>query len=507
MTNYPTYQSPIRTFEVLGISTESIDPNQLKLERKRLLLEIQISDTQTTTIGDKELGKNDVIELFDELEKVTHLDYHTSIYQHPRLLQLLEKSEVSKSKVENKHKIRFETQEEWDEFIAFISPYLAEAIDKLLSKVIRKRSFKELEEIRSFFKLLTKQDSFYAFRKLNNFCETLSDRLEHLAYSKTTFPTEQVTYLSYPAFYTVVNELTGTYPNLPNSVAHAVINFTVDCQRKVGRGKTLVAISDQARKLHCDAKSKSIIIGNRESFYDSREQSLGYNPNQVWRVIVGIFVVVMLLFRVVNRCDSSRSNSPSLSPETLELMERIRENNGNSSSRDDYFDESSFLDLHETVVNAVKNKKFKENYFLVSEDPGIGTPFKVDSIGSLYTLKNETASDMIMVISTNYGLTSHFVESSEEIEFLVGENTSFFFYGGRSWNNSRNIQHLYRSPLNNVFRMVRFNGHYARQNEKEVQFLKKYFSLTDGDAEDFTIKEVDSKYELFQGNRYVNYSY
>ena len=522
LTSYPTYQSPIRTFQELGISTENIDSQRLRFERKRLLLEIQISSTQTTTIGDKELSKNDVIELFDELEQVTHLDYHTSIFNHSKLLLLLEKSEVSTEKVESKDKIRFETQEEWDVFIAFISPYLAESIDKLLSKVIRKSSFKELDEIRSFFKLLTTRDSFYAFRKLNNFCETLSDRLEHIAYNNIRFPDEQVVYLRYAPFYNVVNELTGTYPNLPNSVAHAIINFTVDCQRKVGREKTLVEISDQARRLHCDAKSKSLIVNNRDSFYQSREENLKYNPNKIWRVIVGIAVVILLLFRITNRCDSSR-NRPDLSPETMELMERLYESQGVRAAEGDSngtvrfvpsrrsgnadFDESSFLDLHEKIVASTENSIYADNYYISQGNPSIISPFKADSLGPVHNLKNETYSDMIMVISEGASLKSYFVKSSGSIEFSAGENASIFFYGGKNWDDDRTIQHLHRSPKTNALHIIRFNGHFSYQSSKDVKFLSKYFTLTDGESDDFIIKEVKSNYEFYQGDRFVNYSF
>lgn len=519
MTSYPTYQSPIRTFQALGISTDNIDSTRLKFERKRLLLEIQISTTQTTAVGDKELSKNDVIELFDNLDRISDLDYHKAIFNHPKLLNLLEKSEVV-GKIEAKHKIKFETQEEWDKFIAFISPYLAEAIDKLLSKVIRKGRFKELDEIKNFFKLLTTRDSFYAFRKLNNFCETLSDRLEHVAYNNIRFPSEHIGFLRYAPFYNVVNELTGVYPNLPNSVAHAIINFTVDCQRKIGRGKALVDISDQARRLHCDAKSKSLIINNRESFYDSREENLGYNPNKIWRVIIGIAVVFFILFRISSRCNSSRYES-SFSNENQDLLERLNEIREAQGIRDDNtvrfapirrngdadFDETSFLDLHENVVHSTQSSVYVDNFYLSQGNPGIISPFKGDSTGPVYNLKNETVSDMVMVISAGTSLKSYFVKSASSIEFSTEAGACIFFYSGKRWKESRTIEHTHQSPKTQEISTIKFNGYFSLWEERDLAFLKKYFSLTDGDSKDFIIKMVDSKYEFYQGDRHVNYSY
>jgi hypothetical protein len=516
LTEYPTYQSPIRTLEELGISIDSLDANKLNFEKKRLLLEIQISDTQTTTVGDNEFSKNDVIELFDRLKSIDHLDYHKAIYNHPKLLHLLENGEVSSVKIEESNKIRFNTVPEWEEFTAFVSPYLTQSIDTLLSKVIRKHRFGDLMEIKSFFKLLTQSDKYFAFRKLNNFCETMSERLEHLAFTKTTFPADETKYLCQPGFYDLVNELIVSHPNLPNAVAHAVINFTVECERKVGRGKKLVTISDQARRLHCDAKYKSLIVNNRDAFYESREQTLGYNPNNVWRVLVGAVVVIGLIFRMVSRMDSSPDYT--VDPNIQEILENMHlkrvEKDGRTyyvsdrTNRHENFNESAFLDLHERVVTSVQDNDFTEFNYIQQGDPGILSPFKpFPDDGTKRIIWNETPSDMIMVISGHNSLTSHFIQSGDSTSFNLEENACMFFYGGTNWTNDQTIQHLHRTSRPEKFELIQFNGYFSTQFGRDIEFLKKFFTVVDDTPEDFKIIIEKGKYELRQGEGYVNYSF
>jgi len=451
------------------------------------------------------LSKNDVIQLFEELERVTHLEYHTAIYQHPKLLCLLEKSEVSPIKVENHHKIRFKTQEEWTDFISFVSPYLTEAIDKLLSKVIRKSKFKDLDDIQPFFKLLTKHDKFYAFRKLNNFCETLSDRLEHLAYSHTTFPEIEVQYLRHPAFYSIVNELSDTFPNMPNSVAHAVINFTVNCERKVGRKKVLVEISDEAQRLQCDAHMKSLIVNNRDAFYQSREQVLGYNPNGVWRGLVAVVIILIMVFRVGSRCDSGPDYSPDFRNQTI--LEQYY--NPTITKEPIEFYSSYFAPFHTKVVRSIEKNTYIDNHTIPQSEPCIISPFKkeIDSTGRSYTISNVTPSDMLVVISDGPSLRSHYIRSTDSTEIHITDSSQVFFYSGKDWNESRSIRHLFFSPRSGNPCIITFNGYFPTHSQEDEQFTSKLFTLTIEETEDFVIQHQEDGYELYQGDHLVNYSF
>ena len=429
-------------------------------------------------------------------------------------MHLLENGEVSFVKVEDSHKITFNTVPEWEEFIAFISPYLTQAIDKLHSKVIRKYQFGDLIEIKSFFKLITESDKYYAFRKLNNFCETLSERLEQLAHTSAKFPSDETVYLCYPPLYDLANDLQTSHPNMPNAIARAVINFTVECERKSGRGKKLVAISDQARRLHCDAHFKSLIVNNRDAFYESREQVLGYNPNQAWRIVVAAVVLMGFIFRFTRACDSDR-NYRGEKKDLREIFNNIKVGDDGktyyvspSKSGKSDFTESSFLDLHEKVVATVVDNDFSEFNYIKYRDPEIISPFKpFPDDGERRSIWNETPSDMIMLISGHNSLTSHFIPSGDSISFKLEENASMFFYGGQNWSTSKTIQYMHQSPRTDRLKLIQFNGYFSTQFDRDLQFLKKLFTVVDNSPEDFRIITEKGQYELRQGDGFVNYSY
>lgn len=524
LSNYPTYRSPIRTFQDLGISTDNVDPKQLRIERKRLLLEIQISETQTTLLGSQQLGKNDVIQLFDELEQISHLEFHVAIFKHSLLLKLLETSVVESNTIKNEPKIFFESQEEWDEFIAFVSPYLANAIDKLLTKVLITNEFLNLEKIRSFFKLLLPQDGFYAFRKFNNFCQTLDSRFENLCAKRTTFPANEVGFLRFAPFYTSVNEIAKFYPSLIDSVASDVINFTVNSERRVGRGKYLLEISDQVRKLHCSAELRTIIINNRDAFANSVEQVSGFNATITWRVLVGIIIIGSLLFRLVNRCDSDQNrtnnfpNQQELTPEQMHIMDQIRNLNrmndsielstqeitpqsGNAASNG-----FSFPDLHAFVVESAQLNAHKITPFHDYAKPTVFSDLKPSTQVTEYRIVNRTLSDMVMVIGSDLDLTSYFIPAKGSIQFSANKQANLFFYSGNIWNGGRTIEYAYLSK-NDIVTKVRFNGYFSLSTAKDLEFLRKLFTLTDGKSNLFMITEEEGQYELYQGDRHVNYSY
>lgn len=529
MTTYPAYQSPIRTFESLGISPENIDPAQLRMERKRLLLEIQISETQTTHLGDKEVGKNDVIELFDQLENIQDLSYHQAIFNHPFLLHFLENGSVSPKKSEQ-HLIHFDKQEEWDGFTRFVSPYLAQSFDKLMSKVLLNTNFWQLDKVMRFSKLLTPMDGMHAFRKLNNFCGTLDDRLTLIASRSKSYPEKEVAFLSYAVFYKSINSVARFYPNLPDMVAASGINFTVTCQRKPDRGRNLVDITNHLLTLNCSEDLRRLIAENGKAFRSSKEESVSYNPNSAWRVIIAVIVGILMLVRVASRCNSSSSSSYShpSNEHQRELFERLQElqqqrqnqqvqpsppPHAPSSSYQSVpskrtgtvdFDENSFLDLHQNVVASVNLSRYEKNYQNSGAAPKIISAFPPSAIEYDYQLKNESPSDALVVMWYGDGVTSYFVKSGQMVDIKAADDACFFIYSGRVWMGSRTITHTHRSPRTQATRRIQFNGYFSSVGTRDVDLTRKYFSLNGDRTKDLTLK---NNYQLYQGSGYVNYSY
>jgi len=234
LSSYPTYRSPIRLLHELGLDTTEINAENLKVERKRLLLELQLAEGQTVQFGNQSYTKNDVINAFEELNGVSDLDFHSTIYQHSDLLNFLENHEVER-RIKNVHVVFTHIENKRDKFTHFISPYLAKSIDRLITRVLVDKKFIDLDKIEVLFQLLTPTDAIYAFRKFHSFCESLEEELLGISQSMMTsengvsiFPKGKTVYLRYRPFYNLTNHVAEYYPNITDTVAKAIITFKLN---------------------------------------------------------------------------------------------------------------------------------------------------------------------------------------------------------------------------------------------------------------------------------------
>ncbi len=102
------------------------------MARKKCLAELELSEDQTITINGKTLEKQDIIAVFDELNNEIVFAYHLAIFKDETLLAFLEEGELKKGKFWNDNLLYDDPY-----FISFISPYFAEAYDRLISLLIR----------------------------------------------------------------------------------------------------------------------------------------------------------------------------------------------------------------------------------------------------------------------------------------------------------------------------------------------------------------------------------
>ena len=112
-----------------------------------------------------------------------------------------------------------------------------------------------------------------------------------------------------------------------------------------------------------------------------------------------------------------------------------------------------------------------------------------------------------MVVWADSCLNSYYVDATSSITFTATDNSCIFFYSGKRWFNHRTFSHWHRDLENKVLSPIRFNGYFVIRTSAEMEFLKKYFTLTDGDSEDFRVTNDGGNLEFYQGDRHVNYSF
>lgn len=528
MNHYPTYRSPIQLLNELGLNASEINTEALKTERKRLLLELQISTDQTVIVGNRTLTKNDVIQVFDELNSITDLGHHQRIFSHPIFLHLLDKTEISDS-IEEKEQIgiQFESEIEEESFKDFVSPYLANAIDKVMSGTIRHSSYDQFKKIIPFFRLLNEVDALFAFRKFNSFCETLEPRLDHASAVNSVFPFHDFLFLRDVTFYNIANEVNKHYMELANLLAHTLINFTIDKQENSGRANHLYKIYKRLCNLNCSNELKSIIFQNEGGFKRDTLLRITDTFGIGWRYIiigsiVGIFLILSFTFGDVDFEKAyARSNQqkeqttvdrfPYEIQRMTHALKQQSQIGSKSPNRTAHFDLTAFKLFHDSLYSQIAMKNLRQNLFIQDSLPNIVSPlcFKDSAqlipFGRKMRLCNNTDSDMLLIAHDRNSLSSYFIPSKFIILVELDPRSSVFFYSGKNWNPDFHLRynHPYKSLMSDSITLST-TGYFEQSSSIELEFMTNLYMLKDGSKFDLVIDQVDKKY-VFLGR--VNNSY
>ncbi len=123
------YYSPLR---LAGFNSDgnnaAPDKKDILLARKKLMAELELSEDHSIVANGKELNRQDVISIFDELNNDEQLAWHLAIFKDKWLLRFLEKAEIETGQFWRENELYGEYV-----FLSFISPYFAEAHDALLA--------------------------------------------------------------------------------------------------------------------------------------------------------------------------------------------------------------------------------------------------------------------------------------------------------------------------------------------------------------------------------------
>jgi hypothetical protein len=134
------YVSP---FESLGMSDfDKIDKSSLNLAKKKMLADIELSNTHTILRGGKEMTKDDIIKTFDGLSNISDWDAHRLIAQDETLLAFLENHSLTEKSAFLKADAYLD-----ESFIEFVSPYFSSSYKKVLLECLKKHNFQLLNKL------------------------------------------------------------------------------------------------------------------------------------------------------------------------------------------------------------------------------------------------------------------------------------------------------------------------------------------------------------------------
>lgn len=121
------YINPYDLLEITAENLSDVDGATINKAKKKLLAELELSDTNTIFHTGAELNKGDCLRAIDDLDNRDKKEFHFFIYQHKHLKEFLTNGKLNffgNYQAESIYKL--------PEFLDFISQFFAEQYDKML---------------------------------------------------------------------------------------------------------------------------------------------------------------------------------------------------------------------------------------------------------------------------------------------------------------------------------------------------------------------------------------
>lgn len=211
------YVSPFNYLPEDLIKDILLDTNKIKLARKKLLAEIELSDTQSILVNNKELTKSDIITLFDSLNNAQLLNIHLAIFNNKNLLGFLENSIIPSF-------FNFTDSQplNTDEAINFISPYYKDVAWELINTAIKTKDNVVFCQFFLSQHLLNNEDTFEIYelvsKRLSAFAGQLK-LLEKKIENKGRIIKKDIEALELKAHILLLNSLPNDFDKLRDDIA------------------------------------------------------------------------------------------------------------------------------------------------------------------------------------------------------------------------------------------------------------------------------------------------
>lgn len=324
----------ISPFEELGIELDgNLDKNDLNLAKKRLLAELDLSESPTILRGSVELTKNDIINQFDKLAGVKNWDFHRLIAADKALLGFIKSKEWDEQK-----QLLKEPKYNDEAFVDFISPYFSESYKSLIIKHLTGRSPKNLAAVLNITpRLLTDSDHDMAWLSIEMFLEgwkeSLNEIAENVRAGQQYADKELIPYQAKP-FMQCLNLLPDDYKWFRDDYATSLFNLSAYSWNKEQHYRAMDIVSN-ARLLDI-SEDTAAMIDERIAWFKEQISRTSSNTStdsewSMWTILRVLFFAAVFIFRIAT-CENNTSkptyyaNPPSVQEVTADYFQEIVEN-------------------------------------------------------------------------------------------------------------------------------------------------------------------------------------
>lgn len=271
------YLSPIT---LTGLQPQFSGPELFKynlpIARQRLLETLVLRGTPAIEINGHPLTREDIIRIFDDMADDARLKYHLAIWQDPVLLRFLEEGvwEAGRDFAAN---ALYET----DSFRRFVSPWYAQAIDRIYAQFLSGKGDRTLlSRLESHAAFLDDADRETAYRSVNAFAAEKERELAGILEKGErgeAVPKEKLLYSLYEPELFVLNSLPPAFGPLRDRLAQAFCNIST-VHNRLKNSFLALAAAEKAASLNVQDEEFEKFIVTNLSKMRSRQTLSGFAP-------------------------------------------------------------------------------------------------------------------------------------------------------------------------------------------------------------------------------------
>jgi len=213
------YVSPI-SFLPEGVTT--LSPRQLKLSKNKLLAEFELAGTPTIPVCGKEMSRNDVIRLFDELEYSSDLDNHLLVASDPVLLRFLAQAEISVGDT-----FSLTNEQITPDFINWVSPFFSWAFSKASLRMFKDICPQEFVTLIEMPCWMLPADEWDAWNRVEVFMDTRLQTFQELNNNKFLDWRQQEQYAGYDTVWLLCNLPVGRFSRILDGYAFEIMRLSI----------------------------------------------------------------------------------------------------------------------------------------------------------------------------------------------------------------------------------------------------------------------------------------
>ncbi len=315
------YFSP---FSLLQINTgKAVERKDLVLAKRKILAEFELQNASSILLNEKEVSKNDVLNIFEELEASDDLAYHAIVHADADLLYFLEHNELLDKTVSDTQLLntvsnnpiitepfkittqpmpsRFGLTQELltEEFINWMSPYFAHSFKNAIFNYYRKKDASAFMALMDNNRYMNSDDEFEAWEPLVNLIELQIQKLDEIADNEYDKNND-----------TVVGELSSNQQTLllraipTNYFEHQLDNYAVNMMRcsvdifnKVDRPWAIRILANAKKIAVGDEAMQRVVEKENEMLGIMRGTTTGKQSkdHSSWVMRIGFFVLFFIV--------------------------------------------------------------------------------------------------------------------------------------------------------------------------------------------------------------------